>query len=221
MKRYISLFIALASLSANSTLKASEWGPYAQIMAGPNWANLETRSQSKSRHAAFDLKQGFMVGAAFGYRFCPGFRVEEEYSYRHARIRDFKSQRGDLSGVSRRHACAHAQISAVLVNLLFDIPFSYCAFVPYLGGGAGYGWKTGRSGRGKVSDEEVFDENQTPIVKNHHHRRRIRGGFAWQGIAGITFPFTCNTDIALEYRYFSLASHRHSNTFAVVTRFYF
>ena len=130
---------------------------------------------------------GFVGLGSFGYAFGNGFRLEVEGSYR---------QNG-LNGLTGTTAPTGAsgtiQNYGVMTNLLFDMDIGQSWLYPYVGGGVGYGWdrlsdaRLSQAGTGFSSTESA-------------------GGFAYQAIAGLSFPVSGvpGLSVTAEYRYHSV-----------------
>lgn len=83
----------------------------------------------------------------------------------------------------------HRQSYSFMGNAYYDFDLCSC-FVPYLGVGLGADWD------------------------RHHNSggdRRHRTRFAVQGIAGVSYPITCNIDISADYRYHWASRHGHND----------
>jgi opacity protein-like surface antigen len=130
---------------------------------------------------------GFVGLGSLGYAFGNGFRVELEGSYR----------QNDLNGLTGTTSAASASGTirnyGVMGNLLFDMDIGLPWLYPYLGGGVGYGWdqlNSARLSQGGTS----FGTSDT------------EGGFAYQAIAGLSFPVSGvpGLSVTAEYRYHSV-----------------
>ena len=123
------------------------------------------------------------MAVAAGYRVCDDLRFEAEFGYRNNHLRKIKisdnytSFKFKLSG--------HVETFSGLANVYYDFPVCFCVR-PYVGAGIGYAYT-----KSKVSFSYISD-----YVKHHED------GFAWQVIAGVTYPVYNNVDLALEYRFF-------------------
>jgi OOP family OmpA-OmpF porin len=130
---------------------------------------------------------GFAGLGSLGYAFGNGFRLELEGSYR----------QNDLSGLTGTTSPASAsgtlQNYGVMGNLLFDMDIGVPWLYPYIGGGVGYGWDRLSSARLSQTGTS-FSANDT------------EGGFAYQAIAGLSFPVSGvpGLSVTAEYRYHSV-----------------
>src|SRR5277367_6641021 len=130
---------------------------------------------------------GFTGLGSLGYAFGNGFRLELEGSYRQAGL-------NGLSGTT-----APASVSGninnygLMGNVLFDMDIGMPWLYPYLGGGVGYGWDELSSAR--------FSQGGTTFSPSG-----TSGGFAWQAIAGLSFPVSGvpGLSVTAEYRYHSV-----------------
>ena len=131
-------------------------------------------------------KSGYMVGGDFGFRWCDGFRTEIEYIYR-------------SNSNQETEFCLHknrSEIDAGMFNVLFDFPdYCYWSVTPFIGLGVGVAW-----------DKRHLDCND--LCSTHKHRFPT---FAWQYIAGITYPFFDRLDLNLQYRFFRTNERQTNN----------
>jgi OmpA-OmpF porin, OOP family len=130
---------------------------------------------------------GFAGLGSLGYAFGNGFRLELEGSYR----------QNELHGLTGTSALTSASGSintpGVMGNLLFDMDIGKPWLYPYLGGGIGYGWDQ-LSGVRLNQTGTSFSSGDTA------------GGFAYQAIAGLSFPVSGvpGLSVTAEYRYHSV-----------------
>ena len=130
---------------------------------------------------------GFAGLGSFGYAFGNGFRLEVEGSYRHNGL-------AGLTGTtSASSATGTIQNYGVMGNLLFDMDIGVPWLYPYLGGGVGYGWDRLSSARLSQGDASFSSTDSA-------------GGFAYQAIAGLSFPVSgvAGLSVTAEYRYHSV-----------------
>ena len=134
-----------------------------------------------------DRDNGFVGLGSLGYAFGNGFRLELEGSYRQNGL-------NGLSGTSSpTSATGTLQTYGVMGNLMFDMDIGKPWLYPYLGGGVGYGWD--RLNNARLSQAGTsFSANDTA------------GGFAYQAIAGLSFPVSGvpGLTVTAEYRYHSV-----------------
>lgn len=148
---------------------------YAEVFGGGNFLQTETHGGIKS-----NFKTGYIVGGSLGYRFCYGVRLEAEYAFRRNSFKSvhFFGRTFSMNG--------HFQSSSIMANLLWDIPFAawgwnLCKIQPIIGAGVGYDL------------QRIHGVNETMIYDKTSRQ------FAWQVIAGLSYPIFCNTDISVEY----------------------
>ena len=133
------------------------------------------------------FSNGFVGLGSIGYGFGNGLRVEIEGDWRdnplHAILRP-----GDPTAPSGRQVT-----TAVMANVLFDIDISSRWVFPYIGAGAGYAW-TDWQDVSATSTGSLYAANDTS------------GRFAYQGIAGLSFPVWHVPGLSLtaEYRFFGV-----------------
>lgn len=128
-----------------------------------------------------NLKTGYVLSAALGYRLNYGFRVEGEYAFRRNSI---KQQHRYLSVYRLNHM--YAQTSSYMVNALWDVPLSkFCLNIhPFIGGGIGY-------------DSQGL---QHSYRGSKYISTTTRGQFAWQFMTGLTYPLSSNTSMMVAYK---------------------
>ena len=129
-----------------------------------------------------------------GYGFGNGLRVELEGDYRYNRF-DPRRVPGDISSGGRE------QKYGAMVNALFDLDVRSPYVFPYIGAGVGYQWVAQRFERVRVTPgtgTTVEDGGGTD------------SSFAYQGIAGLSFPIPPVVGLSLtaEYRFMGLTGDR-------------
>jgi outer membrane protein OmpA-like peptidoglycan-associated protein len=155
-----------------------------------------------SRQGNIDFKEGGVGVLSLGYGFGNGFRVEVEGNYRYNELDKLGGFPGRRAGVDAgsafRRFDGEVQQYGVMANVYYDFqlpqwfPNMPVAVVPYIGGGVGYMW-TDINARGtrRGAPGETVDIDDTA------------GQFAYQGIAGLSFPIASVPGLAItaEYRY--------------------
>jgi len=128
--------------------------------------------------------------ASVGYGFGNGLRVELEGDYRYNKVDNGRSG-GALSTRGREDKYGG------MVNALFDLDVGSPYVFPYIGAGAGYSWVDRRT-------QQDFGFGQNLIT------RGVDSSFAYQAIAGLSFPVppVVGLSVTAEYRYFALAEDR-------------
>jgi OOP family OmpA-OmpF porin len=130
---------------------------------------------------SFDAGAAGVAGA--GYGFGNGLRVELEGDYRYNRVGDNGSRgREDKYGG--------------MLNALFDLDVGSPYVFPYVGAGAGYSWVDRRTQLGSIAAGVIT--------------RGVDSSFAYQAIAGLSFPVppVVGLSVTAEYRYFALTDDR-------------
>ncbi|MGY4802325.1 outer membrane protein, partial [Teichococcus aerofrigidensis] len=211
-----------AAMAQDAWYSPTSWLPTAAaepiqgvyLGAGAGWNHSDRRGLTAQGGAAnyFDStfsnrqgKLGFEEGAigvlSLGYGFGNGFRTEIEGSYRYNsvdRMGGFQNRIGGQPGVAMNSIDGEQHQYAVMANLFYDFqlprwfPNMPVAVVPYIGGGVGYMWTDINSSGtqiGAAGNRVVVDDSA--------------GSFAYQGIAGLSFPITAvpGLSITAEYRY--------------------
>lgn len=169
----------------------ADWCCYAKILSGANFLQNTTLTGNKSNY-----ETGYLVAASVGYYGCHGFHVEGEYAYRRNRIKNIH-----LFSEGKAHH-GHFQTSSLMANVLWDLPLwawgcSLCNTRPFLGAGIGYDWQQMHASNSRV----IFSQ------KWRH--------FAWQLMAGLTYPLFCQTELTLEYKFHQGGSHFYNHSLGV------
>lgn len=132
---------------------------------------------------AIDVDAEFDEGLAgiisFGHRYESGFRGEIELGYRG----------NDLDNVSGANGSGDVSAMSAMVNLLFDFN-TKSDFSPYVGVGAGIG-RVSADGATPFAGAAIDDDDT---------------GFAYQGIAGLSYKLLDSVDLFGDYRYFATQS---------------
>ena len=135
-------------------------------------------------------KAGFDTGSvglgSVGWGFGNGLRIEAEGNFRR---NDYGRNGFAVGGRERKYG--------PMVNALFDLDIGSPYVFPYIGAGAGYQWVDQRASYGvQGSNVSVSDSDN---------------GFAYQAIAGVSFPIPPVVGLSLvaEYRYFAVSGDRN------------
>ena len=138
------------------------------------------------------LDTGVVGIGSLGYGFGNGVRVELEGNYRYNRISSIRTATTAIRSLGGRE-----QKYGPMVNVLFDLDVGSPYVFPYIGTGAGVSW-VARRVRGANADGSLVNEGGTD------------NSFAYQAIAGVSFPIPPVVGLSLtaEYRYFALAGER-------------
>jgi len=148
---------------------------------------VTTPSNARAR---FDT--GIVGIGSLGYGFGNGVRVELEGNYRYNRPSSFRTATPGIRSVGGRE-----QKYGPMANVLFDLDIGSPYAFPYIGAGAGVSWVAHRvrvaNANGTLNDQGGTDNS-----------------FAYQAIAGISFPIPPVVGLSLtaEYRYYALAGER-------------
>jgi len=143
-----------------------------------------------------NVRAGFQAGVAglgsVGYGFGNGVRVELEGNYRYNRPDSFRNAAPRTRSIGGRE-----QKYGPMANVLFDLDVGSPYVFPYIGAGAGYSWVAHRL---RVADTSGILNDQGGTA----------GSFAYQAIAGLSFPVPPVVGLSLtaEYRYYALTGER-------------
>lgn len=219
MKNWMKTVAAMAILSGSAFAND---GFYAGALGGANWL------EGKSEHFTYDLVQpdqsivsarvkkkikmetGYVVGGFAGYKFdcnsgcLENFRVEAELSYRHNKIKHVEAtiKSSGATIVGRAPLEGHFSSLAVLGNVIYDVNYFECV-TPYLGAGVGFAHTDSRI---KVDHSSIKDRDNS---------------FAWQLIAGVSYPVYCNMDLGVEYRYLNITDFQNNNAVVASLKYNF
>lgn len=146
-----------------------------------------------------DFATGITGLGSVGWGLGNGFRVELEGNYRNNRLSRFHSPGFGSS------AHGHQQKYGGMANALFDMDIGQNWIYPYFGAGIGYGSQfTNTAIQGTGAD------------KGYRQRTRdSAGGFAYQGIFGLSLPvpWVVGLSTTMEYRFYTITGrHRHFTT---------
>ncbi|MEO3471509.1 OmpA family protein [Roseomonas sp. CAU 1739] len=150
-----------------------------------------------SDHFRMSWDPGFIGAISAGWGFRYGLRVELEGVFRRS-----EADAGNGLAFSRRAGGGTFDSQAVMANLLWDINLSTIGIphryvLPYVGGGAGYGWSQWSNVGGSVSGSGLN-------LSDHGE------GMVYQGIVGLSFPLDWagvpGLYAAVEYRYIAQES---------------
>jgi outer membrane protein OmpA-like peptidoglycan-associated protein len=186
----VSLAIALLLMMTLGARAQPFQGLYVGAGAGYNLPqNVRTTPLTNafgSGSLHLDEGGGFAGVGSVGYALGNGFRFEVEGSYRNDGLRQ-------LNGTPFPTAASgNVRMYGAMANALFDMDVGVPWLFPYIGAGVGYQW-TNLHGVSAVSPTTPFsfatDDTQ--------------GAFAWQVIAGLSFPIPRLPGLSLtsEYRF--------------------
>jgi OmpA-OmpF porin, OOP family len=139
-----------------------------------------------SGNLQLDAGGGFVGIGGVGYGFGNGLRLEVEGDFRNSGLRH-------LSGTPFPTAASgHVKMYGAMVNAMFDMDIGVPWLYPYVGAGAGYQW-TNLHNVTAVS----------PAVPFSYATDQTQGAFAWQAIAGLSFPIpnVPGLSVTSEYRF--------------------
>jgi OmpA-OmpF porin, OOP family len=192
-KRIALLATTLLTAAPVAALAQPITGPYVSLGSGYNLKQNEAASVPSTLNTgglgSYRFGDGFNVQASVGYGLGNGLRVEIEGDYLYNNI-------NNLSGTSKpMKTTGHQEEYGVLVNALYDIDLNQfgidlAGLTPYVGVGVGYQW-IHMGPLTSTGSGSVFRTGGT------------RGSFAYQGIAGVSYPIPYVPGLAVtaEYRF--------------------
>ena len=193
-------FGSIAAVAIGSTAVQAQpvTGPYISLGGGGNLVQDETLRLNPafpSGKLRFDTGGAAGVGAV-GYGFGNGLRLELEGDWRYNGLRQF------LGTPFPTRSGGQQQNYGGMINAMFDLDIGSPYVYPYVGIGGGYSFTR-------------WDHIQT-IGANTPYAFTAdgtNGGFAYQGIFGLSFPvsFVRGLSLTAEYRFFALAENEQFN----------
>jgi opacity protein-like surface antigen len=185
MKIRFAVAAIVAGLAVTAA-HAAEPGLYFGLGAGLSAPSSSNPILIRPNNAPHLTKTTFSAGwgllGAVGFKTDAGFRTELEAGYRQSALQHMDA------GV----ATGHQGIFSAMGNILFDVGKG-AAFQPYIGGGVGGAWVKWNNVQPTASATlpgvlPVFNDSSP-------------AAFQYQGIVGVSFPFSAATDFFAEYRY--------------------
>lgn len=182
----------LMTLLCFSCVQADEWCDeardyYVKFFSGANFLQNTRINDNKTSY-----QTGYIVAGSFGYHWDYGIALEAEYAYRRNAINkiEFYSQGYSRSG--------HFQTSSYMANLLWNVPVCFLESIqPFVGAGLGY-------------DSQKMHSSNDRIVFSQKWNR-----LSWQLLAGLTYPFLCNSELTLEYKFHQGSCHFYNHSIGV------
>lgn len=238
MKRMITAlaaFVCLATFKAAPVAAMQNQGFYAGAFGGANWLQVSKHKGHGSHQGGNKLEfdVGYALGGFGGYKFCGGFRVEGEISYRYNKLKkvkfgcdniDFASASDvdvDCNGSYRSYSSGsygsydsygsgshhknkgHLKAWSYMVNAYYDIPAGWDCYSILPYIGFGLGYSQQK-------------------LKTPHICEAKKNGFAWQVMLGLDYVIDCNMDVALEYRFHKgKAEHFYNHDLLLVGKYHF
>ena len=188
--RWRCLLLSIALLAPAIARAQPFQGLYIGAGAGYNMPmGYDLQPNAPSAPAATLHPDGGVVAVgSIGYGLGNGIRFEIEGNFR-------QSNGASISSPSPQTVSARLRTYGVLANALFDMDIGVPWLYPYLGAGAGYAWTH--------TDPLTI----APVAGLTDTSRDTQGNFAFQAIAGLSFPIprVPGLSIASEYRFFGLA----------------
>lgn len=189
MKKMMLLLAALVAFAAPVGVSAIDVeGAYIGGLGAASFLDSNRRhhdhfSSTSRRNRRHEYNVGYAAGGIIGYRMCEGFRGEFEATYRDNRPRRHR-RGGDYRSWS------------FMFNGYYDFADWACMLwdvTPYVGAGVGY-----TTERVRFRNRRFDDELLVLRRRNRHHRKN---GFAWQVMAGLSYPIMECAEIAIEYTF--------------------
>ena len=187
MKTRTILLSGVAVFLLAGPAAAQTQGWYLGLGAGWNNPSNIDFNAGPGVHGSVQMKDSAAYIATIGYKWRNGIRLELEPGYADPDVGS--GLKGDV------------QQTTLFANLAYDIPLARWVSLT-LGAGAGMGWVD-------------------PSIKTTPPSIRVANGsdtaFAWQALAGLTFPLSDNFELQADYRYRSIGDTTHSSAFFAPT----
>ena len=165
---------------------------YVKVLGGAHFLHADSNGGIQP-----SFSPGYIVGGSLGYQLCYGLNVEAEYAFRRNNMRKIHFFGQDFKNRGS------FQSSSYMANLIGNLSICEC-FQPFLGLGIGYDVKQFHT---REAGFEIVNDKK---------------GFSWQLMVGINYPYFCNTDVALEYRFHKGPLHNfYSHALAVSVAYKF
>jgi len=157
---------------------------------------VKTRAPLNPR-AKLSTQGGVVALGSVGYGFGNGLRLELEGNFRQIGVNHVSG------GQTQASASGSLNTYGAMVNALFDMDIGIPWLYPYVGGGAGYAWTNMRN-------LTINTPAAPPFPAATAHNNGTKGGFAYQAIAGLSFPMPSVPGLSLstEYRFMGTAGDR-------------
>ena len=199
-----TLFVALTGVSRAQPVT----GVYVGGGGGANFLQREKQDQKLfplGNPVPTSNIQGFKTGivglGSVGYGFGNGLRLEIEGNYRNNQFQN-NYRIGSDSGREEKYGA--------MGNILFDLDIGSPYVFPYIGGGVGY-QRVNHTERVSNPAGVRISTGQAFVATNFLPPLRAEdNAFAYQAIAGVSFPIPPVVGLSLtaEYRYFALTGTR-------------
>ena len=185
--RTFALFSIVASCASGGVAAQPVTGLYVNLGAGVDLLQNEIVKPYNGygpTKRAYRFDPGPAIAVAGGYGLGNGLRLEVEGDYANSHVRGVKLGQPERAG-------GHEQQYGGFVNALYDFSVGLPVF-PYLGAGIGY----------QEVELDGINSGQASAIANSH-RTESQGAFAYQAIAGLSYPLSVLPGLSLttEYRF--------------------
>jgi len=198
----------LAVLGAVSFAPAAAAGEYGVAYFGLRGSFVITES-GETQGLLYDYNEeyadGFAAALYMGWVLDESFRLEIEGGYRSADIDEVTIVRDDTLAYSPGDvvdAGGDAQVGTAMVNLYYDIHLFDGGILPWIGAGIG----------GAFVDYAI-DDTSVPLITTFDGKDTT-WVFAYQFMAGVTFPVAEGISMSIGYTYFQTQDFVYENVVA-------
>ena len=193
VRRLVQVCLTIIVAAVAVPAAAQDGSFYGSVFGGVSFArdsDIAVRVPGPQRISGeMEFDTGWLAGVAGGYGWANGFAVEGEYSF----TRNGLDQE-HLNNIGTIGVDGEIDTQAVMINGYYRFDTG-TGFTPYIGAGAGVGFM-------KVS--ALADGNTTRFRANDTQ-------FAYQAIAGLSYAFTSNVRLGVEYRFFGVTEPTFSD----------
>lgn len=197
-KFFLSMFVCfLTTELMASSCGGKDAGYYVSGLAGGSFLN-------RVAHQPFDytdIKPGYLLGIAVGYRSCYSMRLEGEFTQRTNGI-DIKTIDTQSGGFIERGNGARVTVQTYMANVYAECKLAW-AIRPYVGIGGGYA---------HVRSSQVITKPRLVASEDR---------CCYQLIGGFSFPVWRQTDLSFEYRYLHAQKNSQHHAIAANIRYFF
>ena len=186
-----------ATAQSTGTSANSFYASVSGLYVVPTDSDLTTKSGGSTFSTDLEMDAGFGLLLAVGYGADVGLRGEVELGYRQADFDKFDGLTIQGNGVNvsvERELSVEGDVNTLSLMVNGFYTFETGKFRPYLGVGLGLarhdvtlvGW---------FSESDRFTDDSEKVSEDDVV-------FAYQGMAGVSYPMSENTEVRLGYRYF-------------------
>jgi opacity protein-like surface antigen len=193
---FVAAVVLCGVLLTTPSLAAEDSGFYLSVLSGANFldyarTSARTRGTSIYGHTSFDV--GWLAGLSAGYEWPIGLALEEEFTFRTNNLDKLSNIK--IANTSLQSAALGLEGSErsydIMTNLYYRLHNS-TPFTPYVAGGIG--------------EAVLQPEGATAPGLRVGSFGAVDADFGYQGIGGVSYSFSKQVTVGIEYRYFGTAT---------------